>query len=101
MMVSPPSWVLVLTCATLLAGQTHHAPLVVLYTDNQGQCNPLPGGRTLYAVVFDDGDLKYIDTSNDSDGGLVVKHRVLVAAELSVLQHIHIRLRPLQGNSQL
>jgi hypothetical protein len=86
MRVSPPSWVLLLTCATLLAGQTHHAPLVELYTDNQGQCNPLPVGRTIYAVVFDDGDLKYIDTSNDSDDGLVVKRRVLAAPELIVLQ---------------
>jgi hypothetical protein len=86
MMVFPPSWVLLLTCSVILAGQTHHAPLVELNTNNVGQCNPLPGGRTLYAVVFDDRDLKYIDTSNDSDDGLVVKHRVLTAPELTVLQ---------------
>jgi hypothetical protein len=86
MMVSARFWALLLTHAAILAGQTHNAPLVELYTDNVGQCNPLPGGRTLYAVVFNGGDLKYIDTSNTSDDGLVVKHRVLTAPELTVLQ---------------
>jgi hypothetical protein len=86
MMVSPWFWALLLTHAAILAGQTHNAPLVELYTDNVGQCNPLPGGRTLYAVIFNDGDLKYIDTSNNSDDGLVIKNGVLTAPELTVLQ---------------
>ncbi len=86
MRVSQLFWALLLTHAAILAGQTHNAALVELYTDNVGQCNPLPGGRTLYAVVFKDGDLKYIDTSNHSDDGLEVKHRVLTALEFTALQ---------------
>jgi hypothetical protein len=86
MMASSLSWVMLLTCPAILAGQTRHAQLLELYTRNVGQCNPLPGGRTLYAVVFDDGDLKYIDTSKNSDDGLAVKYQVLTAPELTVLQ---------------
>lgn len=86
MMVSPPFWALLLSWAAILAGQMQHAPLVELYTDNVGQSNPLPGGRTLYAVVFNDGDLKYIDASNNSDDRLAVKHRFLTGPELTVLQ---------------
>lgn len=86
MAISPRFWALLLTHTAILAGQTHNAALVELYTDNVGQSNPLPGGRTLYAVIFKDGDLKYIDTSNLSHDGLVVKHRVLTDQELTVLQ---------------
>jgi hypothetical protein len=63
------------------AAQTPQVPLVELYTDNQGLY--FPAGRTLYAVIFDDGRLEYMDTTNHD---LVVKHRVLTAAELIALR---------------
>lgn len=72
---------LLLTCATLLTGQTPKVPLVELYTDNQGLY--FPAGRTLYAVIFDDGRLEYMDTTNRD---LVVKQRVLTAADLIALR---------------
>jgi hypothetical protein len=67
--------------SALVAGQMHQVPVVELYTDNQGLY--FPAGRTLYAVAFDDGRLDYMDTANHD---LVVKHRMLTAAELAVLQ---------------
>src|SRR6266496_144092 len=73
--------VLLLTCATFVTAQAPHVPLVELYTDNQGLY--FPAGRTLYAVIFDDSRLEYMDTTNHD---LVVKHRVLTAAELIVLR---------------
>lgn len=43
----------------------------------------LPAGRTLYAVIFDDGNLEYMDTANHD---LVVKDKVLTAAELIAIR---------------
>jgi hypothetical protein len=81
MMVIRLPFVLLLTCATFLTAQAPQVPLVELYTNNQGLY--FPAGRTLYAVIFDDGRLEYMDTTNRD---LVVKHRVLTAAELIALR---------------
>jgi hypothetical protein len=81
MMVFRLPLVLLLTCAEFLTAQARHVPLVELYTDNQGLY--FPAGRTLYAVIFDDGRLQYMDTTNRD---LIVKHRVLTAAELIALR---------------
>ena len=73
--------VLLLTCATFVGAQTHDVPLVELYTSNQGLY--FPAGRTLYAVVFDDGRVEFMDTSKHD---LVVKHRALSATEVIALE---------------
>ena len=67
---------LFLQCAVLITAQAHHAPIVEIYTDNQGLY--FPAGKTLYATVFDDGQLEYMDTTNRD---LVVRHRDLTTAE--------------------
>lgn len=73
--------VLLLTCATFVGAQTSDAPLVELYTNNRGLY--FPAGRTLYAVVFGDGRVECMDTSNRD---LVVKHRTLSATKVAALE---------------
>jgi hypothetical protein len=74
---------LFLLCTAFLTAQTRRVPIVELYTDNSGFY--FPAGRTLYAAVFDGGQLEYVDTTNQS---LEVKRRVLTSTELIELRKL-------------
>jgi hypothetical protein len=57
--------------------------LVEIYTDNQGLY--FPAGRTLYAVISEDGRMNYLDTSNHD---MVVKHKVLTSSEMTKVKQL-------------
>jgi hypothetical protein len=57
--------------------QTNTKPLVELYTDNTGLW--FPAGKTLYATIFEDGQIEYMDTAHHD---LVTRHKQLSAASV-------------------
>lgn len=61
--------------------QTSTKPLVELYTDNVGLW--FPAGKTLYATIFEDGRIEYIDTAQHD---LVTRHRQLSAASVAAVK---------------
>lgn len=80
--------------AALSLAQSDPTPVVELYTDNSGLW--FPAGRTLYATVFGDGRMDYMDTSHHD---LVVKHAQLSASSLAEVETMLFsdKLRPFEG----
>lgn len=60
------------------SAQTNPRPLVELYTDNQGMY--FPAGRTLYATVFMNGQIDFMDASHHD---MVVRHERLSPSEVA------------------
>ena len=63
--------------------QTSRLPLVELYTDNRGLY--FPAGRTLYATIFMDGHIDFMDTSNHD---LVIRHDALSHDEVNKIKEM-------------
>jgi hypothetical protein len=67
--------------ATLSLAQANPKPVVELYTDNSGLW--FPAGRTLYATIFGDGRIDFMDTSHHD---LVIKHSQISASSLAKVE---------------
>lgn len=70
--------VTVLALAVGVSAQTNRGPLVELYTNNQGLY--FPAGRTLYATIYMNGQIDFMDTSHHD---FVVKHQQLSRSEVA------------------
>jgi hypothetical protein len=68
-------------CSVAMRAQPRHSNLIELFTDNQGMY--FPAGRTLYAIIRDDGRMEYL-VGRD----MRVKYKELTPSEVATINRL-------------